>query len=618
MSISGTAEQRASAVWAVVDRLAVFQGGPAEFLQELLEAQCRIGGASGAAVLRRGAQNRAEVVAVHPRITRGTAPAWIGQAIEVVNGHQDGELGEIVRPVRDRESLYGQSPTSYMVLLPLRHGQGAVGFHVPTGDPIELEQRRGTLVLGLRLLDLYEARITLQQRQAELQKLASAVQVLSAVNEHGRFRPASMALCNEIADRWRCGRVSLGLLSGRYVKLRAMSHTERVNRKMKLVQSVESAMEESFDQDLEVLHPAPPTATFVARAAAELARDHNHANICSLPLRHEGQVKGVLTLEREGDEPFNTAELEFLRLTCDLCTPRMLELADHDRWIGARAATQTKRLAAGVIGPRHTWAKLTAVAVLAVLLVLIFGQGTYRVEAPFVVEAVQQQVIPAPYDGYLNAVAVEIGDTVAAGDVLAELDTAELRARLAELRAERVGYLKNADLARRDNKPVEVQIALARAAQAQAQIQWIEHQISQAQIRSPIAGVVVQGELKRRVGAPVEKGNVLFEVAPLDALRAVLHVSENQVHDIAAGAVGELASASHPSAHVAFEVERIDPMAQVVQDRNVFRARARLVDDKQWMRPGMEGLAKVDAGRRSYLWIWTHEAVDWVRLKLWI
>jgi hypothetical protein len=31
----------------------------------------------------------------------------------------------------------------------------------------------------------------------------------------------------------------------------------------------------------------------------------------------------------------------------------------------------------------------------------------------------------------------------------------------------------------------------------------------------------------------------------------------------------------------------------------------------------MTGVAKIEAGRRSYLWIATHRLVDFLRLKLW-
>jgi hypothetical protein len=31
----------------------------------------------------------------------------------------------------------------------------------------------------------------------------------------------------------------------------------------------------------------------------------------------------------------------------------------------------------------------------------------------------------------------------------------------------------------------------------------------------------------------------------------------------------------------------------------------------------MEGVGKIAIDRRLLLWIWTHQAVDWLRLQLW-
>jgi hypothetical protein len=65
-------------------------------------------------------------------------------------------------------------------------------------------------------------------------------------------------------------------------------------------------------------------------------------------------------------------------------------------------------------------------------------------------------------------------------------------------------------------------------------------------------------------------------------------------------------------------VERINPIAEVIENQNVFRVRARLSGHLDWMRPGMEGDAKISAGKKSYLWIASHRLVDWLRMKLWI
>jgi hypothetical protein len=79
-----------------------------------------------------------------------------------------------------------------------------------------------------------------------------------------------------------------------------------------------------------------------------------------------------------------------------------------------------------------------------------------------------------------------------------------------------------------------------------------------------------------------------------------------------------LASASHPGDFVGFEVDRIEPEAEVVDGQNVFRVRIQLDRVTDWLRPGVEGEAKVHVAKRSYAYLWTRDAVNWVRMKLWL
>jgi hypothetical protein len=101
-------------------------------------------------------------------------------------------------------------------------------------------------------------------------------------------------------------------------------------------------------------------------------------------------------------------------------------------------------------------------------------------------------------------------------------------------------------------------------------------------------------------------------------LWAELYIPESSIANITTGQTGELACVGHPDKKIGFVIERIDPIAEVVDNQNVFRVRAGLNEHRQWMRPGMEGKARISAGKRSYLWIGTHRLVDWLRMKLWI
>jgi len=606
----------------VIERLSRFDGPPEQFLATLLAVQCQMAAADGGAILRSSDEHRAEVLAVYPVLAEGTpAPVWLAQAVEFLPEVMSAGA-TVIKPFHSPEDLYGQPARRHLIFVPLRRAQAISGlavFVVETRDPRILGAMRERLELTVGILSLYEMRLLLQRRQIDLRRLRSAMETLAAVNEQERFAGLAMALCNEVATRWQCDRVSVGFLKGRYVHLLALSHTEKFSRRMKVIQDLEAAMEECLDQDVEILLPAAPDATYVGRAANELSKRHGPSAIIALPLRRAGKASAVLLLERPVDKPFTLEEAEALRLTADLVMARLANLEEHDKWFGARMAGAIRQGAAAAVGPKHTWVKVLVILGAVGLGIILFVDGDYRHEASFNLEPIEQQVIPAPFDGYIESVLVEPPDKVEGGKtVLATLETAELKLQLAAAKAERIMYLKQAAAAMRDAKTAEVQIAQAQADKAKAQIDLLEYQVKQAVILSPMSGFVVAGDLKKRIGAPVKTGDVMFEVAPLESLRAELAVSEDDIPDMQVGQKGELASASFPDERVKFVVERITPVAEVIEQRNVFKVRVRLEDRPSWGRPGMEGVAKIYIGRHSYAWIWTRPAINWVRMKLWI
>jgi biotin carboxyl carrier protein len=402
-----------------------------------------------------------------------------------------------------------------------------------------------------------------------------------------------------------------------------MSHTERFSRQSRVVQLLEAAMEECLDQDVEVYHPAGSEAEFVNRGARELSLAGGRMAVLSLPLRRGGEVVGVVTLERAAEAPFGGDEVETLRLACELCAARLVDLHRRDRWLGARAASGVRRLAAAAVGPRHTWLKLAAVLLVAAGVYLAVATGEYRIEAPFVLQATRRQTVLAPFAGEIESVSVEVGDAVGPGDELARLRTLALERQRNAAKAERFEQAKQADAARSQKRWAEAQMAAAKARQLDAQIELLDERIEQARLTARIDGSVLRGDLARFVGASVEKGQVLLEIAPVGSLRAELSVPADQIGDLLAacdrGEVrGTLATASYPGEKIGFVVERVHPLAEEADGGTVFHARARLDATRPWMRPGMEGAAHVVLGRRRLLWIWSRRLVNWLRLRLWL
>jgi multidrug efflux pump subunit AcrA (membrane-fusion protein) len=153
--------------------------------------------------------------------------------------------------------------------------------------------------------------------------------------------------------------------------------------------------------------------------------------------------------------------------------------------------------------------------------------------------------------------------------------------------------------------------------QAQAELSLLEEQIGRARILAPFKGVVVNGDLSQSLGAPVDAGQLLYEIAPLDSYRLMLRVDERDVRDIKPGQRGTIILTSLPESRFDLEVTKVTPVSVTEEGRNYFIAEARLREISGRMRPGMEGFSKVQVDRRHLIWIWTHDLIDWARLWVW-
>jgi len=199
----------------------------------------------------------------------------------------------------------------------------------------ETTAREGLLRLGL-VADVpasYQVNLAGEQARTDVQKFASTLDIMSQMNVEKRFLASALAVCNGLATHFHCDRVSLGWLEGGYIRLRAISRTEKFDRQMAAARALEIAMEECLDQDDEVVVPPPENATVVTRDHEAFVKDQKAGHVCSLPLRLDGKVVAVLTCERQ-QGAFAELELQQLRLCCDQMTRRLSDLKQHDRWFG--------------------------------------------------------------------------------------------------------------------------------------------------------------------------------------------------------------------------------------------------------------------------------------------
>ena len=204
------------------------------------------------------------------------------------------------------------------------------------------------------------------------------------------------------------------------------------------------------------------------------------------------------------------------------------------------------------------------------------------------------------------------------GQPLLKLDTSELIIERANTLAEIQRFASEAEKAEAERRISDMLIAQAQQKQAEANLNLLDYRIQMANVVAPYDSVVVEGDLTDRIGAPVEKGDILMRMTRMDNLYVEMKADERDIHDITHSTTGEFAFNSNPDAHFPFDVERIEPLAIPESAGNIFYVNGDIQGDVQdWWRPGMSGIAKINSGQRSLLWIFTHRLVDFLRLKLW-
>ncbi len=458
----------------------------------------------------------------------------------------------------------------------------------------------------------------LQQARIDVVRFSQAMDVAIQMNLQQRYVGAAMTLCNEIASRYGCDRVSLGWIDGGYARIQAISHIEKFEKKMAVVLSLEAVMEESISQDEEILLPPLPESKNITRDHELFAKENSIDYLVTFPIRLDDELVGALTCERSSSIMFSEVEIQSIGLIAEQAARRLSDLRENDRWFGARLAFDFRKWCSGLLGVDHTFAKVATIIVSALFCILIFGKMEFRVEAPFIIKSDDVAYLPASFDGYIDQVHVDIGDVVDKNTMLLELDTRELLLEESNANANKVRYERETKKARSTQARSEMKISQALTAQAVAQLKIVRYHLANAQIVAPFSGVVVEGDLQEMLGAPVRKGDVLYKLAKLDKMYVELDVDERDVHYIKTGADGEIAFVSQPKFKYPLLLTRINPVAVTKDEGNNFICRGEFAGSvADWWRPGMSGIAKVNVGQKSIGWIITRRTIDFLRLFLW-
>ncbi|HYL81847.1 MAG TPA: HlyD family efflux transporter periplasmic adaptor subunit [Candidatus Acidoferrum sp.] len=590
---------------------------PERFYHGWLALQCRFVRGISSAVLVLGTPDTGPFAPVAIWPEGCDVPGHLTQVADRAMEERRG----IVLPNEIKEGEGAPPRIRYAVAYPVNvsgRRYGVVALDIDPRPERELQAALRQLQWGVAWIELLWLREEAGQSTAAKERLQSALDLTGNAVSKDQFQDAATAFVTAMATDLGCERVSLGFLRGGKIRVRSISHTAQVTKHMNLVRAIASAMEEAIDQKASVAYPPGPDARpQVTRAHAELSRQHGAGAICSIPLSASGRIVGALTLERPADQPFESGVVELCEVTASLAGPVLELQRREDRWLVTKAGDSTRQLLGMVIGPGHLIFKLCLIAAAGVAFFLAYATGDYRVTATAALEPIVKRVVAAPFAGYLSEAPIRAGEMVHKDQVLARLDDREVKLQRLKWGSQYEQLAKQHQQALAQRNAAQVAVLTAQMDQARAEMALLDDQLARSQLRSHIDGVVVTGDLSQSLRAPVERGQVLFEVAPLDAFRVILQVDEHSITDLRLGQSGTLILSGMPHEAFPFHVAKITPVSTAREGKNYFRVEATPEGMPEHLRPGMEGVGKISVDRRLLVWIWTRDVSDWVRLKIW-
>ncbi len=458
------------------------------------------------------------------------------------------------------------------------------------------------------------------QLEQKMQRIGSISEVIATSIQQGPLQQILFDVVNDVTRQLQASRTAIGLVSGHRVIPKAISDAAHFENNTETLGHYAAAMQEAMDLGELIQIDAGDSgdqSRVSMPAHAELIRYSKSQAIVSVPLQLGARKIGALIVERFEPLPFEAADLDWLRALANT-VPAVIELkrsAQQSLWRHLR--NNTTQFLTRLLGPRHLVYKYVTVCVIAVVAALCLVRLEYRVTATTSIEGEVQRVAAAPFEGFLAASYVRAGDVVSKDQLLCTLDDRDIRLERDKWLGEREQHSRELRQAMAEHDLSKVQIYEAQVRQADAHYRQVEDQLRKAQVKAPFNGVVISGDLSQLVGSPVERGKKLFEIAPLESYRVILQVDESELRHVTNNQRGVLLVSGVADQPIIFHVSHVTPVATAKEGKNYFRVEASLDSAPPKLRPGMEGVGKIDIGQRSLWWILTHSSADWLRLWLW-
>jgi len=336
----------------------------------------------------------------------------------------------------------------------------------------------------------------------------------------------------------------------------------------------------------------------------------------ALPLKDDQGRVGVLIFESSEPDFLGVAQIEMMKVLAGQATVALRNalLYREVPLISLLEPLMQKRKALMRTTGRRSLAY--AAAAVALYLFLAFCPLPMRVAGDAVVEAQHLATVAAPVDGNVDKVYVHEGQRVAAGEVLGVLNDWQWRANLAAAEAKyQQALLEMEDdlahgSARAGTDRANVNYLRSEAAQAHARL-------DSAQLRSPIAGIVVTPNLENAAGEHLDAGSPFAQVLDLNSAVVRIAVPERDAELLRSGQSASIKLDSYPQRTWHDAVAVVSPLAVAGDGERTFSVKVPVPNADAALHAGMSGKGKISVGWRPAGYVLLRQPALWIWQTLW-
>lgn len=176
---------------------------------------------------------------------------------------------------------------------------------------------------------------------------------------------------------------------------------------------------------------------------------------------------------------------------------------------------------------------------------------------------------------------------------------------------------RSLDLVNSPAQDERIQSLEADARRVQAELDLAREELKATRITAPIGGRVVAPRLMFSRGDYLERGELLATIEDTDELLAEIRIPETAVGEIELGAKVSAKFWAYPGSTFKGEVRSVAPNAEDGPYGRIVRVQVLMADPDNRLKPGLTGNAKVSAGWKPAIIVFTRAFVRFFMVELW-